>query len=346
MDVRALPKAVLHDHLDGGLRVATVLELADAVGHLLPTTEGATLAGWFDQSASGSLERYLEAFDHTVAVMQNADAVARVAYESVIDLAREGVVYAEVRFDPGLCTRAGLHRFGVVEAALDGIARARREAPIECGLIVTALRHLDDSDRAAEAAVRFKDDGVVGFDLAGPEQGNPPDRHLSAVGIARRAGLGITIHGGEGDGPHSMWRARALCGAQRFGHGARIVEDTDFDGTAIGTVGSFAASVRDHRVPLELAVSSNLGTGLFPDATAHPLGALYRAGFNVSINTDNRLMSATDASTEYQLAVDTFGFTVRDLREITIGAIEAGFGDWSIRRRIIDEVVTPAYENA
>jgi adenosine deaminase len=231
----------------------------------------------------------------------------------------------------------------VIEAALHGMTMASEEVPITWGLIVTALRHLDDSDLAAEAAARFSDDGVVGFDLAGPERGNPPDRHLSAIGIARRAGLGITVHAGEGDGPHSMWRARALCGAHRFAHGARIVEDTDFDGSTIGVVGSFASEVRDHRIPLELAVSSNVGTGLFPDPTAHPLGALYRAGFNVSINTDNRLMSATDASTEHQLAVDAFGLTARDLGEITIRAIEAGFGDWTTRRRIIDEVVAPAY---
>ncbi len=343
MDVRALPKAALHDHLDGGLRVGTVLELADRVGHRLPTSDEAELTAWFDQGTSGSLERYLDAFTHTVAVMQTAEAVARVAYESIIDLAIDNVVYAEVRFDPGLCTRGGLSRHDAIEAALHGMATASGEVPITCGLIVTALRHLDDSTLAAEAALRFRADGVVGFDLAGPERGNPPDRHVAALRMARKAGLGITVHAGEGDGPHSMWRALALCGAQRIGHGARIVEDTDFDGATIGEVGAFASSVRDLRVPLEISVTSNLGTGMFEDAAVHPLGALHRAGFNVSINTDNRLMSSTGMSDEYQLAVDTFGFTTRDLGEITIRAIEAGFGDWTVRRRLIEDVVAPAY---
>ena len=335
------PTAVLHDHLDGGVRLGTVLDLADAVGHRLPTSDPEALAAWFYQGSSGSLERYLDAFVHTVAVMQTAEAVERVAFEAVEDHARDGVVYAELRFDPGLCTAGGLDRFDVVEAAVAGLERGARETGLRAHLIVTALRHLRDSEQAAHAAVRFAADGVVGFDLAGPERGHPPDLHLPAIATARGAGLGITIHAGEGDGPHSIWRALAICGADRIGHGVRLADATDFDGSTIGSLDRFARRVRDLRVPLEVAVTSNLHTGTYRDG--HPFGALYRAGFNVSINTDNRLMSGVTVSGEYGLARDTFGLSRADLGSITVAAIEAGFGPWPDRKQLIDRVVRPAY---
>lgn len=343
-EIAGLPKAVLHDHLDGALRVETVLELADEVGHLLPATDVDGLRRWFHQGESGSLERYLASFEHTIAVMQTADGVRRVAYEAAVDLAADGAVYAEVRFDPGLSTRRGLDRFDVLEAALDGLDAAAAETGLRCGLIVTALRHGSDSEDAAEAAIRFRTSGVVGFDLAGPEAGYPPDRHLPAIGMARRAGLGITIHAGEGDGPHSIWRAVALCGAQRIGHGARIAEDTDFDGVRITRLGDVARRIRDHRIPLEIAVTSNVHTGMVRSPQVHPLGALHRAGFTVSINTDNRLMSGVTLADEYELAATAFGLTRADLRTMTVRAIEGGFGDWEERRRIIATVVEPAYQ--
>jgi len=335
---------VLHDHLDGGLRVATVIELADEVGHSLPTSQPDELAAWFRQDGSGSLESYLEAFDHTVAVMQTRDAIRRVAEEALLDLAADGVVYAEVRFDPGLCTRAGLDRFDVVEAALDGCEAARRATRIEYGLIISALRHHDDADAAVAAAVRFLGEGVVAFDLAGPERGFHHDDHLSAIMTAHRAGLGVTIHAGEGDGPHSMWRAIALCGAERVGHGVRIADDTDFDGAQITRLGALARRVRDHRIPLEVAVTSNIQTGTHAEPGVHPFGALYRAGFAVSINTDNRLMSGVTLSSEYELAATSFGLSRRDLGRITVSALEAGFGSWPTRRRLIEDVVRPAYD--
>jgi adenosine deaminase len=334
---------VLHDHLDGGLRPQTVLDLADACGHLLPAVDVASLRSWFHQGRSGSLERYLEAFVHTVGVMQTADAVERVAYEAAVDLAADGVVYAEVRFDPGLCTAGGLHRFDVVEAALAGLSRARRDIDLAVYLVVSGLRHRADTMEAARAAVRFAGDGVVGFDLAGPEAGFPPDVHLPAIRAAADAGLGITLHAGEGAGPHSMWLARAQCGAQRLGHGVRIVDDTDFDGRAIDKMGRFATRVRDQRIPLEVAITSNIHTGTFASAEVHPFGALLSAGFNVSLNTDNRLMSDVTVSGEYELARQVFGIEEADLAGMTVRALEAGFGPWPERRRIIADVVSSVY---
>jgi len=341
--VAALPKAVLHEHLDGGLRVGTVLELAESVGHTLPANDHAGLAAWFHQGRSGSLERYLEAFEHTIAVMQTPEAIERVASESVHDLAADGVVYAEVRFDPGLCTREGLSREDVLEAATAGVAGAVKETGIDVHVIACALRHLHDSELAARAAVRFKDHGVVGFDLAGPEAGFPPDAHMAAIMLIRESGLGLTLHAGEGDGPHSIWRAIALCGAQRIGHGVHIADDHRVVDGALTDLSPFARSVRDHRVPLEVAITSNLHTASYADAENHPFGSLFRSGFNVSLNTDNRLMSDVTVSSEYSLAAQAHQLSMEDLGTITVNAIEAGFGPWPERKRLIDDVVRPAY---
>jgi len=337
--IRELPKAVLHEHLDGGLRIDTILEIADDEGYgELPSMDPIELASWFFQGESGSLERYLEAFAHTTAVMQTPDAIARVAYESGEDLANDGVVYAEVRYDPGLSTTRGLCREDVIEAMLDGFARASRDTGIVIYAIATALRHQTDSLDVVKAAIPFLGQGVVAFDLAGPEKGYPPDMHLDACMLARESGLGLTLHAGEGDDAHSIWRALALCGAQRIGHGVHIVDDTDFDGSSITRLGAFARSVRDHRVPLEVAMTSNLHTASFPSASEHPFGALFAQGFNLSINTDNRLMSQVSVSDEYCLASSTFDLGSEDLASITVNALEAGFGDWPERRQLIERV--------
>lgn len=343
-DIGRLPKAVLHEHLDGGLRVSTILEIADEEGYTeLPAHDEESLHDWFYQGRSGSLERYLEAFAHTVAVMQTPDAVARIAYEAGEDLSRDGVVYAEVRFDPGLCTHKGMRREDVIEATLDGLGRASRDTGIEIYMIASALRHQTDSVDVVRAAIPFVGKGLVGFDLAGPEKGFPPDDHLEACLLAREHGLGLTLHAGEGDGAHSIWRALALCGAQRIGHGVHIADDTDFDGTGISELGAFAARVRDHRIPLEVAITSNIHTASYETASSHPFGSLYDAGFNVSINTDNRLMSDVSVTDEYTLASASFDLSTVDLGTITVSAIEAGFGDWPTRRALIDDVVKPAY---
>lgn len=339
--IQALPKAVLHDHLDGGLRPSTILELAEDQAYLgLPADEETELRTWFHQGGSGSLESYLEAFAQTVSVMQTESAISRVAFEAGVDLHGQGVVYAEVRYCPSLSMRLGLSREAVLAAMVDGFERARNANGIVIYGIATALRHQSDSVEVAKAARRFVGQGIVGFDLAGPEAGFPPDEHLEACLIAREAGLGLTIHAGEGDGPHSMWRALALCGAQRLGHGVHVADDTDFGNGTVSELGSFARRVRDHQVPLEVAVTSNVHTGSWDNASEHPFGALYRAGFNVSINTDNRLMSGISMSDEYALVAETFDLSESDLRGITVNAIRAGFGDWPTRRALIEVIPT------
>ncbi|MFV1969636.1 MAG: adenosine deaminase [Acidimicrobiia bacterium] len=341
--IPALPKAVLHDHLDGGLRPETIFELADEQGYTgLPASDVDGLATWFYQGASGSLRTYLEAFEQTVSVMQTESAISRVAYEAGVDLAVDGVVYAEVRYGPSLSMRRGLSREAVLEAILDGFERAKRDSGICIYGIATALRHETDSGAVARAASRYVGRGIVAFDLAGPEKGFPPDEHLEACNIATEAGLGVTLHAGEGDGPNSMWRALALCGAQRLGHGVHVVEDAHFERGTLSNLGSFARRVRDHRIPLEVAITSNLHTGSWTAAPEHPFGALYAAGFNVSINTDNRLMSGISMSDEYALAATAFGLSTGDLNEITVNAIKAGFGDWPTRRALIDRVEVAA----
>ncbi|MEA3502323.1 MAG: adenosine deaminase [Actinomycetota bacterium] len=344
MDYRSLPKALLHDHLDGGVRVETILELADEQGYAdLPASDVDGLGEWFNQGRSGSLERYLEAFTHTVAVMSSEDAIQRIAYETGIDLAADGVVYAEIRFGPSLHMIHGLSREAAIEAALDGFAAAHRETGIVLYTIASALRHDTDSEKVVQAAIPYLGRGLVGFDLAGPEAGFPADDHLAACRLARDAGLGLTIHAGEADGASSIWRAVAKCGATRVGHGVRIVDETDFDGSAITSLAPLARRIRDHRIPLEIAITSNLDTSAFPSAAEHPFEALYRNGFMVTLNTDNRLMSRVSLTDEYELAAAAFNLGPADLGEITVNALEAGFGDWPARRRLIEEVVRPAY---
>ncbi len=343
---RVLPKAVLHDHLDGGLRVDTMIELAAQTGYAqLPSLDPDELDRAMHQGQSGSLVEYLKAFEHTVGVMQSAAAIERVAYECGIDHHNDGVAYAEVRFGPSLLTRHGLTQGEAIEAALAGLSRAAGETGLVWGLIVTALRDSDDSDETARTAARYVGDGVVGFDLAGPEIGYPPDEHLPAIRYAREHGLGITLHAGEAAGLDSIGAAVAKCGAQRLGHGVRIIEDCKVANGEIVDVGLLAARIRDHRIPLECAVTSNIHTALASDAASHPFGLLYRAGFNVTINTDNRLMSAVTMSSELALVAETFQLGLDDIETITIRTIEAGFGDWQQRRQLRESVVAAYASN-
>lgn len=339
-----LPKAVLHDHLDGGLRVETVLELAETAGYEdLPAGDAESLAAWFFQEGSSSLESYLESFAYTVAVMQTPAAVERVAYEAVVDLAADGVVYCELRFAPSLHLRGGMHRRDVLAAAAAGMRRGTAETGTVAYMLVDALRQHDDSELVARAAVDLDDAIIVGFDLAGPEAGFPASDHLPALRHIRESSLSLTLHAGEGDGPWSIWDAWARCGAQRLGHGARIIEDTRIAGGAIVGLGRLAAHIRDGRVPLELCITSNIQTGMYPTVGEHPVGALHRAGFNVTLNTDNRLMSRTSMSAEMRLAVEHHGLSTADLGMITEQTVVAGFGPWPQRRRLVEEVIRPAY---
>jgi adenosine deaminase len=345
-EIRRAPKALLHDHLDGGLRPATVVELADEIGHPLPATTAATLSDWFIAACgSGSLERYLETFVHTVGVMQTASALHRVAAECALDLAADGVVYAEIRFAPEQHLTRGLVLPEVVEAVLDGFAEGSRRAaaagtPIRIGTLLTAMRHAARSMEIAELAVRYRDGGVVGFDIAGAEAGYPPTRHLDAFEYLQRENFHFTIHAGEAFGLPSIWQAIQWCGADRLGHGVRIVDDISVPSR---TLGRLAAYVRDKRIPLELCPSSNVQTGAARSIAEHPVGLLSDLRFRATVNTDNRLMSGTSMSREMALLVDAFGYGWIDLQWFTVNAMKSAFIPFDERLSLINEVIKPAY---
>ena len=344
-EIVAAPKALLHDHLDGGLRPETIVELADQVGHGLPAGDAAALGAWFVEAAnSGSLERYLETFAHTVAVMQKPEALHRVARECALDLAFDGVVYAESRFAPEQHLAAGLVLPQVVEAVLAGFEEGSAQAaaaghPIRIGTLLTAMRHAARSMEIAELAVRYRDSGVVGFDIAGAEAGYPPTRHLDAFEYLQRENFHFTIHAGEAFGLPSIWQAIQWCGADRLGHGVRIVDDIAAD----GELGRLAAYVRDKRIPLELCPSSNVQTGAARSIREHPIGLLRDLRFRVTLNTDNRLMSGTSMSREMSLLCEAFGYGWAELQWLTVNAMKSSFIPFDERLTLINEVIKPAY---
>jgi adenosine deaminase len=343
--VVAAPKVLLHDHLDGGVRAQTVIDLAQSANyHALPTTDADKLDQWFRDSAdSGSLERYLETFQHTVAVMQTVEGLQRVAREAAEDLADDGVVYAEERWAPEQHVERGLSLEQVVDAVLAGFRQgeanaAARGKRIRVGALVTAMRHAARSSEIAELAVAYRDSGVVGFDIAGAEAGFPPTRHLDAFEYLRRENFHFTIHAGEAFGLPSIWEAIQWCGADRLGHGVRIVDDIDGD-----NLGLLAQYVRDKRIPLEMCPSSNVQTGAARSVAEHPIGLLRRLYFRVTVNTDNRLMSGTSMSREMMLLAEAFGYGWADLQWFTINAMKSAFIPFDERLAIINNIIKPGY---
>ncbi len=352
--VAAVPKALLHDHLDGGLRPATILELAGEVGHPLPAADPAALGDWFTTNAdSGSLVDYLTTFTHTVAVMQRREHLVRVASECAADLAADGVVYAEVRYAPEQHLEAGLTLDEVVEAVQEGFAAGTAAAaaagrPIRVGTLLTAMRHAARSMEIAELAVRHRDEGVVGFDIAGAEAGFPPSRHLDAFEYLHRENFHVTIHAGEAFGLPSIWEAVQVCGTDRLGHGVRLVDDIEVvagadDVPARARLGRLAAWIRDARIPLELCPSSNVHTRAAKSIAAHPITLLKDLRFRVTLNTDNRLMSGTSMTREMTLLVEEAGWTPADLRWVTINALKSAFIPFDERLALIETVVKPGY---
>lgn len=355
--IAGLPKILLHDHLDGGLRPATVVDLAADAHHPLPTTDPGELGEWFVRAAdSGSLERYLETFAHTVAIMQTAESLRRVAREAVLDLAADRVVYAEVRFAPEQHLAAGLTLQAVVDAVQEGfdegVALAEEEArPIRIGTILTAMRHADRAEEIARLALDNRDVGVVGFDIAGAEAGYPPSRHLGAFQLLRRENFPFTIHAGEAVGPESVWEALQICGAVRIGHGVRIVEDLAFegydsDGFPMARLGRLASWVRERQVPLEICPSSNVQTGAAPSIAEHPVTLLRDLGFTVTVNTDNRLMSGTTMTREMTALVAEAGWTLGDLEAATLAAAFHAFAPYDVLRQVVMEHVLPGFAAA
>ncbi len=345
----ALPSVLLHDHLDGGLRPETVLDLAAEYGYQdLPSSTESGLKAWFDQAESGSLETYLEAFEHTIGVMQASEALERVAHEAALDLAADGVVYVESRFCPQLHTRGGLAPRQVIEAVSAGFARGEAETGIRWVLIIDALRQFDWSMDMARLAESSRDLGVVAFDLAGPEAAHPPSVHLAACRHARESGLRLTIHAGEAGGTNGvayMASAMDVCGAERLGHGVEVVQDCVLEDGEVVKLGAVASRIRDRQIPLEMCPASNLAISRLA-ASEHPIGALYRAGFNVTLNTDNRLMSNTSMSKEFEFVEVHHGFAVSDLASITKRAVAAAFCDYTTKVALWEETIAPAYLSA
>jgi adenosine deaminase len=340
------PKVLLHDHLDGGLRPTTVIELARDVGYAgLPTTDPTELAAFFTSGADRkSLELYLEGFEHTVAVMQTPEALTRVARECAEDLAADGVVYAEVRYAPELSTHGGLSLDEVVEAILEGFDQGSSQAGIKMRFIVTAMRQFARSVEIAKLAIRYRDAGVVGFDVAGPEAGFPPTRYLDAFQLIHSANFHLTIHAGEAFGLPSIWEALQWCNAERLGHGVRIVDDIELGDEGEVRLGRLASFVRDRRVALEMCPTSNVHTGAVPSIEQHPIDLLRRLRFRVTVNTDNRLMSGVTLSDEFETLARVFGFGLDEMQWLTLNAMKSAFAAFDERLRLINGVIKPGYE--
>ena len=341
------PKVVLHDHLDGGLRPETIIELAEENGYPdLPTTNIEELSEWFHRGANRrDLSLYLETFQHTVGVMQTPDACYRVAAECAEDLAADGVVYAEIRYAPSLMTEKGSSIDEVIEATTAGFIEGSKNSNLTIGTLITAMRTADDSTEIAEAAVRHRDRGVVGFDIAGREAGFPPTLHLEAFQYLRRENFHFTIHAGEAFGVPSIWEAVQFCGAERLGHGVRIVDDISFDTNGKPQLGRLAAYIRDRRLPLELCPTSNVHTGAVGSIAEHPIGLLRELGFRVTLNTDNRLMSDVSMTSEMMALHQAFGWNLEDFQWITVNAMKSAFWPFDERLRIINEIIKPGYKN-
>ncbi len=347
--IRTLPKVLLHDHLDGGVRPQTVIELAKDGGYKkLPTKDAGELDVWFQRGAKrGSLPLYLEGFAHTCGVMQTEEALERVAYEMMEDMYKDGVVYVETRFAPVFHTDKGLHWEEIVTAVLKGLERGKKDFKVEYGLIICALRNMKLSQEMAELAVDFRERGVVGFDLAGEEGGYPPKKHVDAFHYIQRNNFNITVHAGEAFGKESIWQAIQWCGAHRIGHATRLIEDitvSDDDPREVVGMGYLAQYVLDKRIPLEICLTSNVDTGAVKSIETHPFGIYHRYRFRVTLNTDDRLMSNTTMTKEFKLAHDAFDLTLSDLEKITINSMKSAFIPYKERIKIIYNIIKPGYE--
>jgi adenosine deaminase len=348
--IRTLPKVLLHDHLDGGLRPQTIIDLARAAGYdRLPASDPDELEEWFHRGARrDSLPLYLEGFVHTFGVMQTEESLERVAYEAMEDMRKDGVVYVETRFAPVLHTSRGLDRARVVQAVLRGLEKGRQAFNVDYGLILCALRNMDPalSQEIAELAVDFRPHGVVGFDLAGEEGGFPPKKHIDAFHYIQRENFNITIHAGEAFGKESIWQAIQWCGAHRIGHAVRLIEDMTVQEGRVVSMGSLAQYVLDKRIPLEVCLTSNVHTGAVKSVAEHPFSILYRYKYRVTLNTDNRLMSNITLTDEYKTATEVFGLDLDDLEKITINAMKSAFIPYKQRIALIFDVIKPGFAKA
>ncbi|MEX2116024.1 MAG: adenosine deaminase [Bacteroidota bacterium] len=348
--IRSLPKVLLHDHLDGGVRAETVIDLARQSGYAnLPTTKSKELEAWFHRGATrGSLPLFLEGFEHTCGVMQTEESLERVAYEMMEDMKKDGVVYVETRFAPVFHQLKGLHLETIVKSVIKGLDRGRKDFGVEYGLILCAMRNMQPaiSMEIAELAVDFRLQGVVGFDLAGEEGGYPPKKHVDAFHFIQRENFNITVHAGEAFGKESIWQAIQWCGAHRIGHATRLIEDMKVKDGTVQSMGTLAQYVLDKRIPLEICLTSNVHTGAVGNLQEHPFGIFHRYKFRVTLNTDDRLMSRITLSDEYKTAAETFKLSLEDLEKLSINAMKSAFIPYKKRIGLIYDVIKPGYTKA
>lgn len=305
--IKEVPKVLLHDHLDGGLRPETIIELAEQQKYKkLPTKDPTELSEWFHRGANkGNLIEYLQGFEHTCALMQTKESLERIAYEMMEDMKNDGICYVETRFAPVLHLDKKLHYDDVITAVLNGLERGREDFGVKFGLILCGMRNMKNSLEIAELAVNNRNKGVVGFDLAGEEGGYPPKDHLEAFQFIQRENFNITIHAGEAFGKESIWQAIQICGAHRIGHAARLLEDVVLDKNGdVVSLGELSQYVLDKRLPLEICLLSNVHTGAIDSLENHPFGIFYNKKFRVFLNTDDRLMSDTTLTKEYLTATE------------------------------------------
>lgn len=340
--IKRIPKVELHDHLDGGLRVSTIIGLAEKEGIELPSYDERELRDWFIRGCrQKSLPLYLETFQYTTAVMQTKKNLERIATEAIEDLHEENVVYAEIRFAPALHTAKGLSLEEVVTSVLSGLDKGREKTGVQYGLILCAMRNENPSLslRIAELAVAFSDRGVVAFDIAGDEDGNPPKDHIGAFEYIRKQNFNITIHAGEAFGLESIWQAIQICGAHRIGHGVRLIEDMQIQDGTITKLGSLSQFVLDRRIPMEMCLTSNVGTGAAESYEKHPFPIFFKNNFRVFLCSDNRLMSDTNLTKEMTIAAEKYNLTFRDLEKISVNAMKSSFIHHNERIRIIYDVI-------
>ncbi len=345
--IKSVPKVLLHDHLDGGLRPKTIIELAkDLKYNKLPTKDPDELAAWFHRGANkGNLVEYLHGFEHTTAVMQTKEGLERIAYEMMEDMKNDGVCYVETRFAPVFHTAKGLYNEDVVTAVLNGLEKGSRDFGVGFGLILCGMRNMKNTLEIAELAVNFRNQGVVGFDLAGEEGGYPPKKHIEAFQFIQRANFNITVHAGEAFGKESIWQAIQWCGAHRIGHATHLIEDVSIDkkGNAFG-YGDLAQYVLDKRIPLEICLLSNVHTGAIDKVENHPFGIFYKEKFRVTINTDDRLMSDTTMTKEFLTAIQYFNLNLEDVEKITINSMKSAFIPYKERLNYIYSIIKPGFQ--
>ncbi len=346
--IKYVPKVLLHDHLDGGVRPSTIVELAkDLKYNKLPTKDPEELRNWFFRGANkGNLVEYLQGFEHTCAVMQTREGLKRIAYEMMEDMKEDGVCYVETRFAPVFHSAKGLYNEDIVSAVLEGLEKGKEDFGVGYGLILCGMRNMKNTLEIAELAVNFRNQGVVGFDLAGEEGGYPPKKHIDAFQFIQRANFNITIHAGEAFGKESIWQAIQWCGAHRIGHATHLTEDisTDKDGNVV-SYGDLAQYILDKRIPLEICLLSNVHTGAVDKIENHPFGILFREKFRVSINTDDRLMSDTNMTKEFMVAIENFNLTLEDVEKITINSMKSAFIPYKERLYYIYNIIKPGFQS-